>query len=152
MTQSQTDAWNGTCPRCGSVRAYEGFSKWECPKDGCDFFSAKQKKLVDDELELRAKIQKEYDRDTEPGENLELDLEKQDSDAPGAPDDDAYLDAVAYGYGMFAPPAPPPIPPVGPTPPPPPPAKDSDDKKQQNDDDLDMYPYDLADLPDLNLD
>jgi len=147
----QTDAWNGTCPRCGSARAYEGFSKWECPKDGCDFFSAKQKKLVGDELELRAKIQKEYNRDTQPGENLELDLEQQDDSGPP---DDVYLDAVAYGYGMFVPPAPPPTPPpVGP-PPPPPPAKDSDtdDNKQENDDDLAMYPYDLADLPDLNLD
>jgi hypothetical protein len=36
----------GTCPSCGSEKAYHGFAKVECPTPGCANFSQKQQDEV----------------------------------------------------------------------------------------------------------
>lgn len=46
MSKSQKP-FNGTCPRCQDVRAYQGFSSWECPNYSCKNYTETQKDLVD---------------------------------------------------------------------------------------------------------
>lgn len=43
--------WNGQCPRCGNLRAYQGFSAWQCPHPYCDNYTQSQEELVDQEEE-----------------------------------------------------------------------------------------------------
>ena len=84
-----TDAWNGTCFKCGNTKAYEGLSSWECPNEHCSNFSKKQKALVDAELKVEAGLQKP--------EQLELDF--ADTEPCGPPDD--VDDPYAFPYGTF---------------------------------------------------
>lgn len=130
------DAWNGTCPRCGNEKAYQGFSEWECPNERCSYYTKKQKAMVDEELSQQKKAEKEYLDDCG-----EYDL--------GQSDEEDYNKVLDQMYGLWsggwrAPAAQPPAA-----------SKDNsqqpgDDSAGENADSDDIYAYDLP--PDMALD
>ena len=151
-----TDAWNGSCPKCNNTMAYEGFHSWECPDSNCENFSAKQKKLVDDELEAQEAAEREYDQlqnpvkeedkdEADPRDPNEVDFDDRDTLPPGPPDDD---DETDYAWGtIFGIPST-----QKPKPKAPAPQKSTPTKLQENLEDGDSYPFPYDIPQDLSFD